>query len=245
MNEDSKKKYKKIRIAIYTSVLLLIIAGLIFATIKLFPYFKRIQDDKLYREYIVEKLNSYDGLAGIIILLVQILQVILTVIPSGPIVIISGILFNPVIAIIICLVGQTIGSIIVYLLVKTLGYRFIALFFDPESIKNSKLLKNEVRCKVLMVGYMLIPGLPKDIIAFIAPFTKIKLKDFIIISFFGRLPMTIVTVLLGTSILAGSMPLAITLTCICILLALLCFIFQNKIINFLEKRGSKNEEKQQ
>ena len=88
---------------------------------------------------------------------------------------------------------------------------------------------------------MLIPALPKDILAFVAPFTKIKLKDFLIITFFGRLPMTIVTVLMGTSIMEGSLPLAITLMCISVILAAICFIFQNKIINLLEKRRGNYE----
>ena len=53
--------------------------------------------------------------------------------------------------------------------------------------------------------------------------------------------MTIVTVLMGTSIMEGSLPLAITLMCISVILAAICFIFQNKIINLLEKRRGNYE----
>ncbi len=240
LNEKKKSKYKIIRIIIQIILIVGIISLLIFSTIKLFPIFTKIQNDEAYRDIIVDKIKSYGWLSFFIVLGAQILQAILAIIPSGPIVIISGILFHPVLAIIICLVGQTIGAVCVYYLVKQLGVKFIALFIDPDKIKNFSILKNRRQCEVLMFGYLLIPGLPKDIISFVAPFTQIKIKSFILITLIARIPMTIVSVLMGSSLLNGSYTLAIILGSISLILALLCFIFNKKIVLYLEK---KQEEK--
>jgi uncharacterized membrane protein YdjX (TVP38/TMEM64 family) len=198
----------------------------------------KIQKDEVFRIEFTEKIRSYGYLSFFLVLAAQILQCVLAIIPSGPIVMISGMLFNPFVAVIVCLLGQTIGGLIIYYLVKLLGYNFIALFIDPDKIKNSKLIANKNRTNVLMFGYLLIPALPKDIVSFVAPFTKIKIKEFILISFIARIPMTIVTVLMGSSIIDGRYILVTILAIISLLLALLCFIFNKKIVNYLENRSS-------
>ncbi len=236
LSEHKKKKYKVIRLIIQIVLILLIITLLIWATIKLYPMFVKIQKDEVYREKIVEQIQSYGGWSWLIIIAAQILQTILAVIPSGPIVMISGILFHPLIAAILCIIGQTLGGICVYYLVKLLGYRFVALIMNPDKIKESRFLKNTKRCEVLMFGYLLIPALPKDIVAFVAPFTNIKVKNFILINLIARIPMTIVTVFMGSSLINGSYIVAIVLGALSCVLAVLCFVFNGKIVRFLERK---------
>ena len=228
MNESKKKKYKIIRIIIQIILLILILTAVIYLTIKFYPIFIKINEDEVYRNEVVEKIRSYGIWSSMIIILAQVLQTILAFIPSGPIVMISGILFNPFIAVIVCVIGQTLGGICVYFLVKLLGYKFIALFINPDQIKNSRFLKNTTKCEVLMFGYLLIPALPKDLVAFVAPFTNIKVKNFILINLIARIPMTIVTVFMGNSLISGSYWIATILAITSFVLAILCFIFNKK-----------------
>lgn len=238
---EKEKKYKRIRIIIQIVVILLVLAGIIYLTVKLFPIVLKIQNDEEYRNHVLDVINKYGSWSWSLILLAQVVQTVLAVIPSGPIVMISGMLYNPAVSVILCVLGQTIGAVIVFLLVKALGVRFIALMIDPNTIKNSKLLRNETKTEVLMFGYYLIPALPKDVIAFVAPFTKTKLRNFIIINLIARIPMTIVTVLMGSSIINGSYVLCIVLAIISLLLAILCFAFNNKICRFIDKLAKKEE----
>ena len=244
LTEEKKKKYKKIRIALQIILIALFVSLLIFLTIKIYPIFNKIQKNEEYRNQVVEILSGYGGWVSLIIIAAQVLQTILAVIPSGPIVMIAGILCHPALAIILCIIGQTIGGICVYYLVKLLGYKFVALFINPDSIKESKFLKNTKRCEVLMFGYLLIPALPKDIVSFVAPFTKIKVKNFILINLFARIPMTIVTVFMGSSLISGAYIIAIILGIISLLLAILCFIFNGKIVAFLERKQAKSDLKE-
>lgn len=241
LSKEKAKKYKRIRLIIQIIVIALVIAGLIFLTIKIYPIAMKIQKDESYRNEVLDKINSYGSFSWAIILGAQVIQTVLAIIPSGPIVMISGMLYNPFLSVVLCVLGQTIGAVIVFYLVKLLGVRFIALMIDPDMIKNSKLLRNETKTEVLMFGYYLVPALPKDIIAFVAPFTKIKIRNFIIINLIARIPMTIVTVLMGSSIINGSYALSISLAVLSGLLALLCFIFNNKIVKFIDKLAKKED----
>ena len=241
LSNEKKKKYKRIRLIIQIIVISLVLAGLTYLTILIFPIALKIQHDEVYRNEILTKIEEFGSFSWALILLAQIIQTVLAVIPAGPIVMISGMLYNPFISVSLCIIGQTIGAVIVYLLVKTLGVRFIALMVDPDTIKNSKLLRNETKTEVLIFGYYLIPALPKDIIAFVAPFTKIKLRSFIIINLIARIPMTVVSVLMGSSIISGSYTISIILAIISGLLALLCFVFNNKIVKFIDKLAKKED----
>ena len=92
-----------------------------------------------------------------------------------------------------------------------------------------------------MFSYSLIPLLPKDPLAFVVPFTKVKTWVFLAITFVARTPMTIVSVVFGNSLISGEFGLGIIIAGISLLLAILCFIFNNKIVNYLEKILVKKE----
>ena len=244
LDEKQKKKLKRIRIIISSIIMVLFLAGIIFATIKLYPYFARITTDEVYRNEIVDKIRSYGGYSSLIVIAASIVQTVLAVIPGGPIVVVAGMLFNPFIAFLICVAGQTLGSIIVFLLVKLLGVKFVGLFFDPDKIKNSKLLENETRVEVIMFGYLMIPAFPKDIVSFVAPFTKVKFRNFVLITFFARIPMTLVSVFMGNAFFTGDYTIAIILASISAIFAFLCILFNKQITIFIDKVANKFKKKE-
>lgn len=242
MEETKSNKLRIIRIIIQAAILILLVVFAIIACIKLYPIFIKIQNDEIYRNEVVAQIQSTGFWGGFILILIQVFQTVLAVIPSGPVVIIAGMMYDPWIAVLICLIGQTLGVLVVIGLVKLFGYTFISLFVDLEKVKQFKLLNNEKKCAVLMFSYSLIPLLPKDPLAFIVPFTKVKTWIFLIITFVARMPMTIVSVVFGNSLISGEFGLGIIIACISGLLALICFIFNNKIVEYLEKLSVKKSE---
>ena len=224
MEEKKSKKLKIIRIVIQGVVLAALLALAIIACVKLFPIFTKIQNDEAYRNEVVSQIQSTGFWGGFILIMIQVFQTVLAVIPSGPVVII-----------------QTLGALVVIGLVKLFGYTFISLFVDLEKVKQFRILNNEKKCAVLMFSYSLIPLLPKDPLAFIVPFTKVKTWVFLLITFVARTPMTIVSVVFGNSLISGEFGLGIIIAGISALLALLCFIFNNKIVNWLDKILVKKE----
>ncbi len=253
LDDEKARKYKIIRIIINSIIVAIILGGLIFGIIKLWPIFNEISSSEEAQNEFVEKIRSYGWASSFIIIGLQIGQVIFMVIPSGPIVLTAGLVLNPVWAVFACLIGQTVGGAIVYCLVKLFGYHFLALFVNPDKIKNSKMFGNKRKTEVMMMGYLFIPALPKDIVAFIAPFTKVNLLNFCIINFFSRIPMTIVTVILGGALMdifaifrgqgvSSNFVIGMSLAGLSLLFAILCFAFNKKIVAFLERKSVSNNE---
>ncbi|MCM1196748.1 MAG: VTT domain-containing protein [Roseburia sp.] len=239
MEEDKKRKFKMIRIVIQLVLIGLLLGLAIYACVELYPIFHRMQKDEAYLEEVLTSIRSYGNISWLILIGMQIIQTVLAIIPAGPVVILTGMLYPPLIAIIICLVGETLGALLVIGLVKLFGYSFLSLFVDPEKTKKFKLLEDGKRCGVLMFSYLLIPFLPKDPVAFIVPFTKVKVRYFILINIFARLPMTIVSVLFGNSVITGNYIVTVIIASISFLLSILCFVFNKKIVAWLDKFTSK------
>ncbi|MDE5547238.1 MAG: VTT domain-containing protein [Anaeroplasmataceae bacterium] len=242
MEEDKKKRYKMIRIVIQIVLIGLLLGLAIYACVELYPIFNRMQKDDAYLEEVLTSIRSYGNISWLILIGMQIVQTVLAIIPAGPVVILTGMLYPPVLAVMICLVGETLGALVVIGLVKLFGYSFLSLFVDPEKTKKFKLLEDGKRCGVLMFSYLLIPFLPKDPIAFIVPFTKVKVRYFVLINIFARLPMTIVSIIFGNSVITGNYIAAIIIASISFLLAILCFAFNKKIVVWLDRFSSKKSE---
>ena len=240
---SESKRYKVVRIIIQSILLVLLLLGVVIACFKLYPIFIRIQNDEIYRNEIVEQIQSTGIWGGLILISIQVVQTILAIIPSGPVVIIAGMMYPSWIAVLICLFGQTLGALLVIGLVKLFGYAFISLFVDIKKVKQLKLLNNEKKCAVLMFSYSLIPFLPKDPLAFIVPFTKVKIWVFLLITFIARMPMTIVSVVFGNSIISGEFGIGIIIVCISLALSILCFIYNNKIVTYLDRILEKKKNK--
>ncbi|MDE6047123.1 MAG: VTT domain-containing protein [Anaeroplasmataceae bacterium] len=242
MEEDKKKRYKMIRIVIQLVLIGFLLGLAIYACVELYPVFNRMQKDDAYLEEVLTSIRAYGNISWLILIGMQIIQTVLAIIPAGPVVILTGMLYPPVLAVIICLVGETLGALVVIGLVKLFGYSFLSLFVDPEKTKKFKLLEDGKRCGVLMFSYLLIPFLPKDPIAFIVPFTKVKVRYFVLINIFARLPMTVVSVIIGNSVITGNYVAAIIIASISFLLAILCFSFNKKIVACLDRFTSKKSE---
>ncbi|MDE7263628.1 MAG: VTT domain-containing protein [Anaeroplasmataceae bacterium] len=243
MDENKKRRYKILRIAIQITLILVLLGLAIYGCIVLYPIFKRMQNDDIYLEQVVEGIRSYGSFSWLVLIGMQIIQTVLAIIPAGPVVILTGMLYPPFLAVIICLVGQTLGALAVIGLVKLFGERFLALFIDPDQPKKFKLLEDGTRCGVLMFSYLLIPFLPKDPIAFIVPFTKVKVRHFVWINLIARLPMTIVSVLVGNSVVSGNYIVGIVIGSISFFLAMLCFIFNKRIVLWLDYIATKKTER--
>ena len=89
------KKYKIFRIIIEVVTLSILTGLLIWVLIKYLPYFLELSKDKAMRDEFITKIKGYGPASFFIVLGLQIFQVIFMIIPSGPIVIASGVVLNP------------------------------------------------------------------------------------------------------------------------------------------------------
>ena len=132
-----------------------------------------------------------------------ILQVIIAVLPGEPFEIAAGYAFGTVEGTALCIISSTLGSVIVFLLVRRFGHRLVEVFFSEEKLRSIRFLKTTPKRDFIFFIIFMIPGTPKDLLCYFAGLTDIKFTVWILICSLGRLP-AIVTSTVGGDALGTS-----------------------------------------
>ncbi|MDD3383657.1 MAG: VTT domain-containing protein [Bacilli bacterium] len=219
-------------------IILIVLAIIIMVSIAIAvtPFVLSLKDEvnqEKFRSFI-DSLGIY---GPIVVVLIQILQIIVAVIPGEPIEILIGIMYGTWWGLFLCLLGVAIGSTLIFVLVRKFGKKFVDRFVNSEKFENIKFLKDPTRRDSLIFLMFFIPGTPKDILTYFSPFTGIKLHKFLIISTIARIPSIVTSTLLGNKISQGNFATAIIIFLITGIIGILGIILNNK---FIEK---KNKEK--
>lgn len=228
------KKEKVINIIKISIICLLIITAITLIIIYLPNIYKLIDKDN--QDNLINKIRSKGIKGWFIFLLIQILQVVISFIPGEPIEVIGGVIYGAFGGLLTCMLGCLIGSMIVYFLSLKIGKSFIKLFVKEKDFNEVKFLKNEKRVEELVFIFYFIPGTPKDIITYLAPYTKIKPLKFFIISTFARIPSIITSTWAGSSISKNNWGLTIGVFLGTFLIALLGLLIRQKIFNKKENQ---------
>ncbi len=167
-----------------------------------------------------------------ILLLAQIFQVVLAVIPAGPFQLAAGCAFGSFYGTLICAIGSALGSILVYYLVKIYGKKVVSLFFSEEKTDQFLPEKLDRRWEGLMVLIYLIPGSPKDLLAYIAGLTNTHQALWIIVFILGRIPGILISSISGNALGQQNYKTAvICLILLCVLSCLGYFIYNHLLKN--------------
>lgn len=135
--------------------------------------------------------------AFIVLILTQITQIIISIIPGQPIQIAASYTFGFWGGLLITLTGAILGTIVTYMLASFLGRSAMRIIFGKDKINEySKKLNNRKSYLIIFILY-LIPGIPKDSVSYIAGISEIKLRPFIYLSTLGRIPGVAGSLLLG------------------------------------------------
>ena len=98
------------------------------------------------------------------------------------------------------MIGTTIGSTLVFLLVKRYGLKYVLLFFTKEQLDSAKFMHNEKRLDLIVFIAFLIPGTPKDLLCYVAGLTDMKLVHWISITSIARIPAITISTIGGNAI---------------------------------------------
>jgi len=195
------KKEKTIKVLKITLNVFLI-SFAIALTVYLFPQIAKLKEDAVRestRDFIKDR-----GAVGVLLMLgIQLLQVILSVIPGEPVEILFGFIYGPWIGGLLCLASITLGSFLVFIVTRALGKKFMDKVEKSGKYDKLKFLKDPARRDMLIFIMFFIPGTPKDTLTYFAPFTKIELSKFLILSTIARIPSVITSTFAGESIFSG------------------------------------------
>jgi len=191
--ELSQKTQKML--AMLAIVIFLAGSGLIFWKVGL-PMLRFASRPEAFRQWV----NDH-GISGRLAYIgMVILQIVVAVIPGEPFEIAAGYSFGIWEGTFLCLLGASIGSVLVFLLVRIFGTRLAEVFFSQEKLQSLHFLKDGEKRNFLFLLLFMIPGTPKDLLCYFAGLTDIRFPVFLLISSLGRFPSIITSTVGGDAL---------------------------------------------
>jgi uncharacterized membrane protein YdjX (TVP38/TMEM64 family) len=164
-----------------------------------------------YRERFGAWIESL-GPKGVAILLgIQILQIVVAIIPGGPLEIAAGAAYGAWGGFAICVLGCLIASAGIFLAVRTFGAPLAKRLAGRDLTEKYRFLTDSKKVSRALFLLYLVPGVPKDALTYIAPLGTIGLRRFLLISNGARVPAILMSTMLGSSVLRGNWALILLL----------------------------------
>lgn len=171
-----------------------------------------------------------NGAWGIIVFLFfQVLQVVVALIPGEPLEIVAGMLFGMWQGLFLCLLGILMGTSLVYMMVRKVGYPLVTAFVSKEKLESMKLLKDERRLELFVFLLFLIPGTPKDTLTYFVPLTKIRPARYFLLATLARIPSVVSSTILGSTLSDGNFVLSAVIFLATLLLGAAGILLNKKI----------------
>jgi len=161
----------------------------------------------------------------LVFFLLQVLQAIIAPIPGNLFTIVGGILFGLWPGFLLSYVGNLVGSLIGFTLVRKAGQPVLKKLIKPERFEKwMNIIGSDsanARTKILLILVVTLPFLPSDLMCLLVGLTKISYKAFIPIIIICRPWGQLAAALLGASSFAlpleALIPLVIVVLAICVL----------------------------
>lgn len=179
--------------------------------------------------------NSHGIFGRLAFIGMTVFQVVIALVPGEPLEIGAGYAFGAVEGTVLCLIGIGIGGMLVFYIVKSLGIRFVELFFSVDKIKSLKILQKSKRRDTLMFLVFFLPGTPKDLITYFAGLTDVKVSYFIFLTTLARIPSVVSSTVGGSALGVKSYLTAIIVFAVTLIISAVGWVIYKKIITEKKK----------
>ncbi|MDR3295719.1 MAG: VTT domain-containing protein [Clostridiales Family XIII bacterium] len=149
-------------------------------------------------------LDQYKWGSVLFFIVLQVFQVIVSVIPGQAIQIAAGYSYHFWSAYFVTLAGVGAGTVLTYNLARLLGKDAMHLIFGEERIGKFIGTLNSKKAYTAIFIIYLIPGIPKDLFIYAAGISEMKGVAFIPITLAARTPALMASVLFGGMLRNGS-----------------------------------------
>ena len=189
------------------------------------PLIRLIKDPELFKEWI----DSFGVFSPLIYIITTIISIVVAFIPGEPIELVAGYAFGSLKGTLLCILAESLGSIIVLYLTRKYGRKIVEIFFDKEKIDSLKFLHASKSRELLYAIIFIMPGTPKDLLCYFAGLTDIDFRLLIMITTLGRLPSIITSTLLGGNLSSQNYELAVLVLIITVVLSVTGISLFNKL----------------
>jgi len=178
------------------------------------------------------KIEATGPLAPAVFVLAQASQVVLAPIPGQVLAFVSGYLFGTAYGTLYSLLGATVGSYVVFRLSRRFGREHVERAIEPELVDQFDAVVKR-RGLLALFAVFLVPGLPDDLICFVAGLTRLRIRDMLVVSFVGRFPGFLVANAAGAQLEAGDQLGAVALVTLLSVLSALGYVWRDELLRRL------------
>lgn len=143
-----------------------------------------VRDPERFRGY----LNSYGSWGAWVFVAIQALQVIILPVPGEAVQVAGGFVYGTWWGAAYAVSGIVIGSTVGFFVGRWFGYPFLKLFVSAEGLKKVTALVNKPKAELIVMAMFLIPGIPKDILTYVAGLTPLRPLHFLAAVAVARFP---------------------------------------------------------
>jgi uncharacterized membrane protein YdjX (TVP38/TMEM64 family) len=233
--DNRRKRFAYIKLAI----LIFIIVGL---PVILFFTCRDTLFNKEWLANLPEFIMQYKGYAAAVLTGIQILQVIICIIPGQPIQLAASFLFGVLKGYLISIVGAFIGAFIAFYIARALGKDALEAFFGEEKVNDYHRKLNSGKGLTAVLLIYLIPGVPKDLVAYVAGISDMRLRPFLLVSTIGRSPGMLGSLLTGYFISSKNYAAIGVLAVVTAVILIVCFIKRKQLVAMLDDLEKKDEQ---
>lgn len=142
---------------------------------------------------------------SLIFLAVCVVQVVVALIPGEAVEIAAGVIFGAWGGTLLCLVGITLGSVVVIVLVRKFGRGFVESLYPREKIDALPILNQPKKRNALIALLFFIPGTPKDLLTYVIGLTDVSIPSYLLLTTLARLPSILTSTLGGNAFGEGKL----------------------------------------
>lgn len=209
-------------------ILAVILALLLFGG----PFFAFLRHPSRIKPFLL----AFGPFAPLVFIGLQALQVVLAPVPGEFLGFAAGYVFGAFDGLIYALTGVFIGSIAAFFVARKFGRPFVEKALTRAAIRKFDYVAGKQGPAALFLIFLL-PALPDDILCFVAGLTKIPLKQFALIVFFGRLPGFVVLAMAGDGIARGHLVAVFALFALLAAFSFFMYLYRDYVHRFLKSAG--------
>lgn len=218
---------QKLKISLNIVALMLFIGLMLFLSIRYTPQVKDLfaRRDQLKR--FVEQQGAY-AIAAFICL--QVFQVIVAAVPGEIVQVAGGYLFGTFWGAAFLVSGLIVGSLAAFFAARLLGFRLLKIIVSAPKRERLFTLISSSKSELVLFILYLLPGLPKDVLTYVAGLTPVNPWRFLAISTLGRLPALVVSCYIGASLERENYWAVVVVSALSALLILSGMLFKDRIL---------------
>jgi len=157
------------------------------------------QDPQLLRAW----LTGTGAWAPVVYVFLQTLQIVVFVLPGEVTQIAAGWVFGFAWGSVLSVIGALIGSMIAFLIARGFGVGLVHRIAGVKAVARFDGLMRSPKFVGSLFLLLLIPGIPKDILCYVAGLSRLKLVPFLVIGTIARLPGILGSSLMGKALFHG------------------------------------------